>query len=105
MVSDQDWKAALDSEIFREYMGQQLKQEAVEQTQKQAKKIEQLEKEANDQEKMLDAFADLNEDILKNEPLRKKLVQARNYLNAHPELIEKVDDSFVNGLMMLDLGE
>lgn len=105
MVSEQDWKAVCDSEIFREFVAQELQKEAHEESQKQARQLEDLEKQAEEEERMLDAFADLNKEILKNEPLRKKLVQARNYINAHPEVLEKTDENFVNGLMMLDLGE
>jgi histidyl-tRNA synthetase len=115
MVADEIWKdfftdyqtrRVLDSsEVFREYARAELERDAA---RKAREPIEALEKAAaikDQEEAYLNEIYSLNKKIAENPVLKAKFKQAKAALEAHPELIQKVDPNFIYGLDLLDLGE
>lgn len=117
MVDEMDWKAAMSSEIFREYVNNELKKEAAKEADDtriiREHLANQIRKETSDDAEIekeitarAQAMADLDafETKLKQSPAllaKFKLVKAA--LIANPKLIEKVDPAFIKGIMMLEI--
>ena len=104
-MDDQDWRAAMSSEIFREFVAAELRKEAFAKTESERVNAQKAEQELTEKERVLEAM-DVFEEKLKQSPeLLAKFKTAKQTLLSNPQLIEKVDSNFVNGLMMLDLGD
>lgn len=105
MIDEMDWKAAMNSEIFREYVSNELNREAQEKAERPQKEATALKKEMEHREKVLDAFADFEKELKSKPLLLNKFKQARQILLNNPEIADKTDPKFIDGIMMLDLGE
>jgi hypothetical protein len=103
MVDEMTWKACLDSEIFCEYVTQELKKEAVLEANLESDKAKQAEAELVAREEAALAFEEFEKKIAESPALRLKLKQAQDTLINNPELADKVDPKFISGIMMLDL--
>lgn len=104
MVDDQDWKAAISSEVFRNYVAIQLNEEAIKEAKKETEE-QTLERQVNDMDHVLTAMDDFENKIKSSPQLLAKFKAAKMALLTHPELIDKVDSNFVKGIMMLNLPE
>jgi hypothetical protein len=104
MVDDQDWKAAISSEVFRNYVMAQLQQEVVEEANRETEE-QKLERETAEMDQALTAMEQLEQRIKRSPQLMARFRIAKAALLNHPELADKVDPNFVKGIMMLDLPE
>lgn len=102
-----DWAAAMDSEIFREYMRNEIPKLASER-EEQTKRAEQL--KANEEHLKVDAELRVHNDFdnfeekLKSSPvLLNKFREVKKAFMDDPKLISQTDPSFVEGIFMLDL--
>jgi hypothetical protein len=89
-----DWKAAMSSEIFREYVKNELIKEA-----------EAKPEESVCTDKTLKSFEKLEAHINKTPELKKAFKTLQRKFAADPEYTSKVDPSFVDGVMMLFLDD
>ena len=94
MHLDQDWDALLDSEIFREYMKNELRREASEKAQYEASKYDRIEKDLDDQIAAHEAL----EKAANDEKLKEYLTKCVAALEANPELKNKIDKKFIAAL-------
>jgi len=117
MVDEMDWKAAMSSEIFREFVSNELKKEAAQDEENirliRQHAADQIRKEASDKQALesevqaralaheqFDAF----EKAVKASPaMLAKFKQVKATLLSRPDLIEKVDPTFIKGIMMMEL--
>lgn len=104
MVDDMDWKAAVSSEVFRNYVIAQLQEEAAVEASKPTQE-QIIEREAENMDQALTAMDQLEQQIRKSPKLLATFKKAKAMLLTHPELMEKTDPNFVRGIMMLDLPE
>lgn len=100
MVDYMDWAAAMDSEIFREYMRNEIPKMAQNQN----------EKLASDLEAKVDAELKVYDDLESFENLIKASPELLTQFRAvkakileNPEIMKKADPNFVEGILMLDL--
>lgn len=119
MKSNQDWNAAMSSEIFREYVNNELQKEAAKEQddlktireyiageiRKEAFVIKNEEKEIDEKASVLAEIEKFEKIIKNNAELFEKFKMAKRALIENPGLVDKVDSNFVRGIMMLDLGE
>ncbi len=102
MVDDQDWKAAISSEVFRNYVMAELQKEAVEEANKETPE-QKLERDTVEMDNALTAMDKFESQIKRSPQLLARFKAAKEALLANPELLNKVDPNFVQGIMMLDL--
>lgn len=102
-MDDMTWKAAMDSEIFREFVkneASKVRSELIAQ-----KKIENKLAELKDDEpNYYDMLDQLESTIRANPALFEHFKQARKALQ-DPEIIKTADPDFIKGMMMLDLDD
>lgn len=93
-----DERVLMSSEVFREFakLDEKMQLEA---------KAEKLELQAELEEQALQELNAFKKRVASDSSLRAKLRRARDYLVANPEVIERVDSKFVDGVLMLDLDE
>ena len=105
MVDEQTWRACMDSEIFREYLSDELRKEAEWKAEEPERIAQAMEKETVAQHAALAAFDELEAAIRKSPRMLEKFKQVKAALINNPQLIEKTDPAFVDGIMMLDLDD
>jgi hypothetical protein len=119
MVDEMDWKAAMNSEVFRTFVANELKKEAdaeaqdiklirefvANQIRSEASAIKEADAEINAKNEVFSAFDEFEAKIKKSPELLQKFKMAKKALISNPDLIQKVDEKFVNGIMMMDLDE
>lgn len=93
-----DWTAAMSSEIFREYVKNELKKEAKEIAEQKSQKVEELDKEA-----ILNDFENLECKIRNNPKLKQAFKIYKEKLASDSEYRSKVHPDFINGIDMLFL--
>jgi len=94
MVSKEDWNAAISSEVFREYLKDQL-----------TKKSQQEQKPKDDLDKVLIDFEELEKKI-NNDPQMKRAFRAlRDKFLIDAEYRQNTKASFVEGVMLLNLDD
>ena len=103
MVDDIDWQAVCSSEIFRNYVVQQLEKQAEDASE--AAQIKRAEAHLKVLEEQAEEFEEFERKIAASPVLKAKLKQAQDALINNPELVAKTDPDFVRGIMMLDLDE
>lgn len=103
MVDSIDWQAAMSSEIFRNYVAQELEREAEEASE--AAQIKRAEAHLKALEEQAEAFEEFERRVEASPVLKARLKQAQDALLNNPELAAKTDPDFVRGIMMLDLDE
>ena len=91
-------EALRSSEVFMAYRQAELKREA------EVKVINAREKEC-EKEVALKAFDDFEKKIAYSPELKDKFRKIKAHLDAHPEVVPKVDPNFVAGINMLNLEE
>lgn len=99
MVDKMDWAAAMDSEIFREYMKNELTKQA-------ANKAAQAEAELQAEEEEMTAMEALQtfERDLRASPHKLATFRAlKQKFLTDPEYTRKVQPAFVRGVLLLDL--
>ena len=104
MVDKMDWQAAMDSEVFRNYMAAELRREAEEEVNKPTP-AQRMDNEIDEMDRALTAMDKFEEQIRKHPELLAKFKQAKAFLINNPDAHENVDSNFIKGLMMLDLEE
>ncbi len=93
-----DWKAAMSSEIFREYVKIEMEKERI----KKEAKVEEIDKDA-----ILKQFFEVEKMIISNPQIKTAFKTLRDQLMAHPEYIEskKIDKKFAEAIMLFDLDD
>lgn len=104
MATKEDWAAAMDSEIFREYMRSEIPKIAERQEKEKKEAI------AKDLESKVDAELKVYEELDNFEKTIKASPELLNTFRAvkakileNPEIMKKADPKFVDGILMLDL--
>ena len=105
MVDEMTWKACMSSEIFREYYAAETKREAEQLRCVEAAKKDELERKINDEHETWQELAEFRKKVAESPALKAKLVQAKAYLEEHPEMVDKVDAGFIRGLKLLELSD
>lgn len=105
MVDEQDWAACMDSEIFRNYVSAELRKEAEIEANRPAEEAAALHRELEGRHEAFAKLEEFEKAVRRNPGLLENFRRAKQALVDHPEILEKVDKKFINGLMMLDLGE
>lgn len=98
---DMDWKAAMDSEVFREYAKNEIYKMQVK-----AQQVQQQQNVDNDEQEKLRTLEQFKALELEVRASPKKLAVFRalqNKFATDPEYTSRVKVSFVNAVMMLDL--
>ena len=91
---DMDWKAAMSSEIFREYCKIELQKEA------QAPQVAQVK-----EEEVLEDFDKFQNMVNSNPQMKLAFKELKEKFSSDLEYRDGVDPNFVNGVMLLDLGD
>ena len=91
-----DWKAAVNSEIFREYMKAELAKE---------EQVKLAEEKANDISVVYDEFKAMEQRINSNPRVKKAFVEFKEKLMSDPEFSKKANQKLAEVVMMLDLGD
>lgn len=94
MVSKEDWAAVTSSEIFREYLNNELLKEA-----KQVAPI------TLDTKKVLEEFASLEQKIKETPSLKLAFLKLQETFSTNPEYRKKVNAKFADAVMLLNLGD
>lgn len=97
---DMDWKAAMNSEVFREYARNEITEMQIKAQEKQQQVIEE-----NDQEglNVLEQFKEFERQV-RSSPKKLAIFRAlQNKFATDSEYTSQVKVSFVNAVMMLDL--
>lgn len=98
-MTDMNWKAAMDSEVFREYAKSEITRMKVEAEAEQAAKQNDEEDELN----VLEQFKEF-ENQVKSSPKKTAVFKAlQGKFATDAEYAAKVKKSFVDAVMMLDL--
>lgn len=92
MVSNEDWKACVSSEVFREYLKNQVHKEAAQ---------ENFLKES--EELILNDFEEFENRVKNNPQLKTAFKKIQEKLSSDPDYRSKVSARFIDGVMMLDL--
>lgn len=102
MENDQDLKALMSSEVFRNYLAIELEREANSNvpTAAEIKIAERKAKEAND---AIKAFAAFEANVKENFLLKEAFVKLQRQISNDPVLAKKLGKKFTDAIMMLDL--
>ncbi len=99
MVDSMDWRAAMDSEIFREYARTEtLKIKAEEQA-----KLEKAEKSVEEDAAVLEQFAEFERQVRTSPKQLEAFRTLQKKFATDPEYTAKVKASFVEAVMSLNL--
>lgn len=98
-MTDMDWKAAMNSEIFRDYARNEIHQ----QIQIKAQQQEEAKQIKEDKLDLLEAFQEFERQV-RSSPKKLAIFQTlQNKFAIDPEYAATVKKSFVEAVMMLDL--
>ena len=93
MVSSEDWAAATNSEVFCEFVKNELAKEA------------QIIASPLNSEKVIEDFAALEQRIRETPYLKAAFTKLQTVFSTNPEYRKKVDAKFADSVMLLDLSE
>jgi hypothetical protein len=97
--ADNQTKRVLDSsEVWRNYSQAELVRE-------QLREVNAANKTIDNENQLMATLDEFRQKIAENPALKAELKKASDILEQHPELKEKVDQNFINGLELLDLGD
>lgn len=102
VLDSMDWQAAMDSEIFREYVNNELRKEA-EAVAAQKPTLESMEKELDEELAANAQLEEFQKKVDASPALKEYFKRCKAALKADPSLHKKVDPKFISGVMMLDL--
>lgn len=102
MDNDQDLKALMSSEVFRNYLSLELEREAKAQVPSQ-EEIKRAQRKAQETSEVIKAFAEFETQVKENFILKQAFTKMKNQIATDPEFARKLDKKFVNAIMMLDL--
>jgi hypothetical protein len=120
-MDDQDWKAAMSSEIFREFVAAEIKKEAQAETRQkeddmtvirqyiagqirnEAAQVKSAEIEVDARADAFSEFDEFEAKVKSSPEMLLKFKQAKRALIENPELLDKVDPKFVKGIMMMEI--
>ncbi len=105
MASKEDWAAAMDSEIFREYVRNEVPKLAQEKTLHKQAAIDNMEQKVDAELKVYEDFAEFEKKVQASPELKNKLRKIKAVLLENPETMKTADPNFVDGILMLDLDE
>jgi uracil DNA glycosylase len=91
-MDNMDWKAALSSEIFREYAKNEMKRIASEK-----------EKQEKLSSKTADDFCQFEKKVNASPILRDKFKKLQNVFINNPEYTKTIDQNFVQGVLLLNI--
>lgn len=102
MNNDQDLKALMSSEVFRNYLSIELEREskahlATDEQLKQAKR------QAQEFKNAIEAFAEFEIKVREDEVLKQAFIDMRQKLLESPALRKQLGSKFANAIMMLNL--
>jgi hypothetical protein len=104
MGNDQDLKALMSSEVFRNYLAIEMEREANAHIPTEAQ-IKEAKYKAEETKKAIAAFDQFEKSIKENFLLKKAFLDLKKQLSENPELSKKLGAKFINALAMLDLEE
>lgn len=93
-MNDQDWRAAMDSEIFREYVRNETVKLAEE---------DRKQKLAAEDEQVLEDFAQFQNEVRSSPHKLQAFRTLQKKFASDPDYAAKTKKSFVDAVMMLDL--
>jgi len=96
---DMDWKAAMSSEIFREFAAQELKKRASEKAKEKDLEAAEIEDELD----TLEQFASLEFKIKDSPKQLRAFRELQSKFQTDPEYTAKTDPLFVKAVLMLNL--
>jgi CRISPR/Cas system-associated protein Cas5 (RAMP superfamily) len=95
--ADHQTERALDSsEVWKSYFKNELRRDEL-------RKRASLKEKIDEENKVLSDLEEFRQQVEASPKLKQMLKNAATMLEQHPELKEKVDANFLNGLAMLDL--
>lgn len=89
-------RAMNSSEVWRNYSITEMHRDVM-------KKKAELEAELDNENELMSAIDDFREKVATNPKLKSYLKRVAEFLEQYPELREKTDPNFINGLALLDL--
>ena len=92
-----DWSAAISSEVFRNYVSNQLAKEASEN--------KTAEQELMDEAKIMEEFDNLQKRINESPKLKAGFKKLQDIFLKNAEYKETVDPKFVEGILLLEIDE
>ena len=95
----------MSSEVFREYLSEELTKEAEVQANVQENALQEIERRVDEEHQTWQELGQFQTKLAESPALKAKLRQARDTLQTHPELVAKTDARFIRGLELLDLDE
>lgn len=98
MINDEEWKIINSSEIFREYSKGEYNRMAKEAAQKKAE-------EANIEATAMDNLYEFEKKVRSDVKLSLAFRNVQKKIIADVNYRDSLDEGFVNGIMLLDLGE
>ncbi len=103
-IFKEDWLAAMDSEIFREYVKAELDREAQEKIDEPLNMVNNLETQLDEE---LQTYAELEafQKQVDASPVLKEYFKKCRALLTNEDLRSKVDPNFINGIELLNLGK
>lgn len=102
MSNDQDLKALMSSEVFRNYLALENEREA-NQGKLTSDEVKILKRKAKETEDAITAFSEFELSIKENRFLKKAFLDMQKQIQENPALGKKLGAKFVNAIMMLDL--
>lgn len=102
MSNDQDLKALMSSEVFRNYLALENEREA-NQGKLTSDEVKTLKIKAKETEDVITAFSEFELSIKENRFLKKAFLDMQKQIQENPALSKKLGAKFVNAIMMLDL--
>ncbi len=96
-------RAFNESEVFREYVKAEMARDAYNKKAEALQALSAEERGIDEENQVLDQLDAFRKKVAENPALARKLKMAKEALEAHPELVEKVDPRFIDGIKLLDL--
>jgi len=104
MGNDQDLKALMSSEVFRNYLAIELEREAKSHLPSE-EQIKQAKRKAEETNAVIKAFSQFEASVKENALLKKAFIDIKKEISNNPALAKKLGKKFTDALMLLDLEE
>lgn len=102
MGNDQDLKALMSSEVFRNYLAIELEKEAKAHLLSD-EQIKNSQRSFEEKNAALESFIKFESAIKQNDMLKKSFLDMQKQISENPGLAKKLGSKFVDAIMMLDL--
>jgi hypothetical protein len=102
MDNDQDLKALMSSEVFRNYLSLEMEREAKAKLPNE-EQIKISQRKAKEASEALTAFAQFETQVKENFLLKEAFLNMQKEISNNPALAQKLGKKFTDAIMMLDL--